>query len=251
MKTKPFSFLILFALTSFCFSSCTDADENPQEQQNTNPLPDFGDADGVMAAIKAKSNLPAGTPSIPGMADVLVDVANANFYSSPSGGSLVNVGRVSLNEFELQNVGGNAYLNNFSDITLEITPGQTNTWTVDGANGFSGFTFTTTKPMPGVVRFQSNVPEEFDLGSGVELSIQQIPSGVDNLLWVISDGNHVITKEGRSTSITFSESELNELSASNNALVQVAAYTSESQRFGGKKIYFINESVDSKFVTLK
>ncbi|MFC3414493.1 hypothetical protein [Algoriphagus hitonicola] len=184
------------------------------------------------------------------MADILIDVANANFYSSPSGGTLVNVGAVSLNEFDLQNVGGNAYINNFTDITLEINSGQTNKWSVTGDNGFAGFTHTTTKPMPGVVRFQTSVPEEFTLSAGVELSVQQLPSGVDNLLWVVSDGSKVITKEARATSVTFSASELNELSASGTALVQVAAYNSESQTFGGKKIYFINETVDSKFVTL-
>lgn len=251
MKLKTPSFLLIFSLVGLLFTACNDSDENPQDQQSTNPLPDFGDADGVLAAIKAKSNLPSGTPSVPGMPDILIDVANANFYSSSSGGNLVNVGTVSLNDFALQNVGGNAYINNFTDITLELNSGQTNSWSVAGANGFSGFEHNTSKPMPGVVRFQTSVPEEFTISAGVALSVQSIPAAVDNLLWVVSDGRNVVTKEARSTSITFSASELNSLSASSTALVQVAAYNSESQTFGGKKIYFINETVDSKFVSLK
>ncbi|MFC3414494.1 hypothetical protein [Algoriphagus hitonicola] len=64
MKFNSYSFLVLFAVVAFSISSCSDSDENPQDQQSSNPLPDFGDADGVMAAIKAKSNLPDGTPSL-------------------------------------------------------------------------------------------------------------------------------------------------------------------------------------------
>lgn len=251
MKINTYSFCFLLFISLLALPSCSDSDENPRDQQNTNPLPDFGDADAVLAAIKAKSNLPEGTPSVPGMSDLLIDVANANFYSSPNGGSLVNVGTVSVNGFELQPVGGNAYVNDFTAMTLDINSGQSNEWMVAGANGFSGFTHTTSKPMPGVVRFQSNVPDEFTLSAGVELSIQQLPSGVDNLLWVVSDGNNVITKEARATGISFSSDELSNLSASSNALIQVAAYNSESQTLGGKKIYFINETVDSKFVIFK
>ena len=36
----------------------------------------------------------------------------------------------------------------------------------------------------------------------------------------------------------------------NWVMVQVAAYNTEGQTFGGKKIYFINETVDSKNVEI-
>lgn len=249
MKFKALSFIILVAGLSF-FSSCDGDSENPLEQQQSNPVPQPGDADGVMAAIKAKSNTPSGTPSVPGMPDILLDVASANFYSTSGGGSLVNVGEVMLNDFKLQNISGNTYINNFTDITLGINSGQANGWKVAGANGFDGFTHTTTKVMPGVVKFASNQSETISISSSVTLSIQSVPSGVDNILWVISDGSKVVTKESRATSITFSASELSGMKTTSQGIIQVAAYNSESRTIGGKKIYFINETVDSKFVTL-
>lgn len=251
MKSKFFSLILLVVFGAVIFSSCSgDGDEDPMETTQSNPVPSPGDADGVMAAIKAKSNLPEGTPQVPGMPDILLDVASANFYSSTNGGSLVNVGTVSLNDFQLQTVGGNSYINNFTDITLDINSGQANDWTVAGSNGFDGFSHTTAKKMPGVVRFASSVSETISASAAVTLSVESVPSNVDNLLWVISDGSNIVTKESKTTSVTFSASELGDLRSTETGIVQVAAYNSESQTFGGKKIYFINETVDSKFVTI-
>ncbi|TFV97621.1 hypothetical protein E4S40_02940 [Algoriphagus kandeliae] len=250
MKIKFFQILILSAAIMWLGTSCNSDDDDPQQQTQANPIPTPGDADGILAAIKAKSNLPSGTPSVPGISDILLDVANANFYSSSGGSSsLVNVGEVSLNDFPLQNL-NNTYVNDFTDVTLGINSGQNNDWVVAGANGFDGFTHTTGKVMPGVVRFSASIPDEISIGGDVSLSIESVPSNVDNILWVISDGDKVVTKEARSTSITFSSSELSGLRSTSQGIVQVAAYNTESRTVGGKKIYFINETVDSKFVSL-
>lgn len=249
MKISNFYRVLSFVILLGISASCDSDSEDPHQTTQTNPLPSPGDADGVLAAIKAKSNLPEGTPTVPGMPDILIDVANANFYSSGINSSLVNAGDVSINAFAMQNVNG-TYVNNFTDITLGINEGQANDWVVSGGNGFDGFSHTTSKPMPGVVRFQTSVGDQVALGGDVTLSIQNVPSNVDNILWVISDGREVVTKEARSTSMTFSASEISGLRATSQGIVQVAAYNSESQTFGGKKIYFINETVDSKFVSL-
>ncbi|NVJ85513.1 MAG: hypothetical protein HWE15_04365 [Algoriphagus sp.] len=204
MKLKIFQILILSATIVWMGTSCNGDDEDPQQQTQSNPIPTPGDADGVLAAIKAKSNLPSGTPTVPGISDILLDVGNANFYSSSGGSSsLVSVGEVSLNDFALQNV-NNTYVNDFTAVTLGINSGQANDWNVAGGNGFDSFSHTTGKVMPGVVRFNASVPDDIALGGDVSLSIEGIPSNVDNLLWVISDGREVITKEARSTSATFS-----------------------------------------------
>ncbi|MCS5489411.1 hypothetical protein [Algoriphagus limi] len=250
MKLKFFKILFLATAILWVGTSCNNDDDEPQQQTQANPIPTPGDADGILAAIKAKSNLPSGTPNVPGISDILLDVANANFYSSSGGNSsLVNVGDVSLNDFPLQNL-NNTYVNDFTDVTLGINSGQNNDWVVAGANGFDGFTHTTGKVMPGVVRFTASIPDDISISGDVSLSIESIPSNVDNLLWVISDGNEVVTKEARSTSVTFSSSELSGLRSTSQGIVQVAAYNTESRTVGGKKIYFINETVDSKFVSL-
>lgn len=249
MKTRLFTYLFLLTFGAFLFTSCSDDSEDPVETTSSNPIPQPGDADGVLAAIKAKSNTPGGA-SVPGIGDIYLDVASANFFSSSGGNSLVNVGNVALNDFDLQTVGGNSYINNYTDITLGINSGQSNDWNVAGSNGFDAFSHSTTKKMPGVVKFASSVSETISISGDVSVSIESIPSNCDNILWLISDGSKVVTKESKTTSITFSTSELNGMKTTSEGILQVAAYTTESQTYGGKKIYFINETVDSKFVTL-
>ncbi|WP_268034080.1 hypothetical protein [Algoriphagus sp. PAP.12] len=248
MKFKFFKYLLLLTFGAFLFTSCSDDSEDPIEQTSTNPLPQPGDADGIMAAIKAKSNTPGGT-TVPGLGDIYLDVASANFYTSAGGTSLVNVGDVSLNDFDLQTV-SNSYINNYTDITLDINSGQANDWVVSGANGFDGFSHSTSKKMPSVVKFATSVTETISISGDVTLAIESIPSNCDNILWLISDGSKVVTKESKTTSVTFTASELSGVKTTSNGIVQAAAYNSESKTFGGKKIYFINETVDSKYVTL-
>lgn len=251
MKTIKANFWIILIALSFGFASCNSDDNEPEQQTQTNPTPDVpGDANGVLAAIKVITNLPAGTPTVPGISDITLDVASGSFFEGAQGSSLVNVGVVSLNGNQLQNIGSNAYINNPTQLNAGIISGQTNSWEVGGANGFAAFTHTTAKRMPSQVKFAANVGDTFSKSGAVTLTIQAIPSNIDNILWVISDGNKVLTKEARSTSVTFDASEMSTLSASSTSLVQVAAYNTEGQTFGGKKIYFINETVDSKNVEI-
>lgn len=252
MKTLRSNFWIAVLFTSFFAFSCdSDDDENPDQQTQTNPTPEVpGDADAVLAAIEVITALPPGTPSVPGLSDITLDVANANFFSSGLGSSLVNVGTVSINSNQLQNISGNTYINNPQTFDSGISSGSRNTWDVAGANDFAAFSHTTTKVMPQQVRFASSVGDTFSNGGAITLTVQSIPANSDNILWVLSDGTRVLTKESRTTSVTFTASEVGTLSKTSTGLVQAAAFNTESQTFGGKKVYFINETVDSKIVTI-
>ena len=247
-STRNFWIIALFA--SALIFGCDGESNNPDAaSESSNPLPATpGDANAVLAAIKVKANTPVAVP-VPGI-DILIDVASANFYSGSGGtGSLVNVGNVALNDYQLTTVGGNSYINNPLDIMLSLNAGQTNKWDVAGANGFAAINHTTAKRMPGVVSF-SNVGDEISKAGNVTLTIQAIPANADNLLWVISDGSKVITKEVKANTVTFTAAELSDLKATATGIVQVAAYNTEGKDFGGKKVYFINETVDSKFVKI-
>ncbi len=250
MKSTRINFWIAALFASALIFGCDGSSKDPDTStQSSNPLPTTpGDANAVLAAIKVKANPPGGVP-VPGI-DILIDVASANFYSGSGGsGSLVNVGEVKLNDYKLTTVGGNSYINNPTDILLSLNAGVSNKWNVVGANGFTAITHTTAKKMPGVVTL-TNVGESISKAGNVTLTIQALPANIDNLLWVISDGSKVVTKEVRATSVTFSSSELSGLKATATGIVQVAAYNTEGKDFGGKKIYFINETVDSKFVKI-
>jgi hypothetical protein len=103
--------------------------------------------------------------------------------------------------------------------------------------------------MPGIVSF-TNVAETISKSGNITLTIQSVPANSDNLLWVISGGTKVVTKELRANSVTFSSSELSDLKATLTGIVQIATYNTEGKNFGIKKVYFINETVDSKFVKI-
>jgi len=247
-STKNFWIAALFA-SSLIFGCDGDSKDPDPAAQSSTPLPTTpGDANAILAAIKVKANTPGAVP-IPGI-EILLDVASGNFFSGSGGtGSLVSVGDVSLNDYKLTTVGANSYLNNPTDIMLSLNVGQTNKWIIAGANGFAAINHTTAKKMPGIVSF-TNLAETISKSGNVTLTIQSVPANSDNLLWVISDGNKVVTKELRANSVTFSSSELSDLKATSTGIVQVAAYNTEGKDFGGKKVYFINETVDSKFVKI-
>jgi hypothetical protein len=57
--------------------------------------------------------------------------------------------------------------------------------------------------MPSQVKFSSSVAASYSKGSDVMLSIESVTSNTDNILWVISDGKTTVTKESKSTSVTF------------------------------------------------
>lgn len=252
MKTLKSKFWIVLFGAMLTFTACdSSGDDEPDQVTQTNPTPDVpSDADAVLAAIEVIAALPPGTPSVPGLGNIALDVANANFFSSGLGSSLVNVGNVSINSNQLQNISGNTYINNPQAIDAGIAVGQKNTWEIAGANGFAAFSHTTAKVMPQQVKFAASVGDTFSNGGEITLTVQSIPANADNILWVLSDGSRVLTKESRTTSVTFSASEVGTLRTTSAGLVQAAAFNTESQTFGGKKVYFINETVDSKIVTI-
>ncbi|MEB2774471.1 hypothetical protein SYJ56_04090 [Algoriphagus sp. D3-2-R+10] len=237
----------------FTFSACSsDDDINPKQTTQTNPMPNApGDANAVLAAVMSYSDLPGSVPSIPGVGGVAIDVASGSFFNGAVGSSLVNVGDVKLNSKALQIPGGNAYINNPTDFSYSLVAGQTNSWQVAGGSGFDAFTHTTVKKMPSQVKFSASVVDSYSKASDIVLTIESVTSNTDNILWVISDGKTTVTKESKTTSVTFSSSELSGLKATSTGLVQAASYNTEEKTFGSKKVYFINETVHTKIIEIK
>ncbi|WP_339755480.1 hypothetical protein [Algoriphagus aquimarinus] len=253
MKTYNTTLCALFLGIAVIFSACSsDDDIDPTQTTQTNPIPNApGDANAVLAAVMSYSDLPSSVPSIPGVGGLAIDVASGSFFTAAIGTNLVNVGDVKLNAKALTIPGGNAYINNPTDFSYSLVAGQTNTWQVAGGSGFDAFTHTTTKKMPSQVKFSSSVAASYSKGSDVTLSIEAVTSNTDNILWVISDGKTTVTKESKTTSVTFSSSELSALKATSAGLVQAASYNAEEKSFGGKKVYFINETVHTKIIEIK
>jgi hypothetical protein len=253
MKTLNTTLYTLFLATALIFSSCSsDDDTDPAQTTQTTPTPDApSDANAVLAAVMSYSDLPSNVPSVPGIGGIAIDVASGSFFNGAIGSSLVNVGEVKLNTKALQTPGGNAYINNPTDFSYSLVPGQSNSWQVAGGSGFDAFSHTTAKKMPSQVKFRSTVADNFSKGSDLTLSIESVTSNTDNILWVVSDGRTTVTKESKTTSVTFTASEMSGLRTTANGLVQVASYNTEEKSFGGKKVFFVNQSVHTKIVEIK
>ncbi|RAI92023.1 hypothetical protein [Algoriphagus yeomjeoni] len=252
MKTFNSTLWTLLLGVVLTFSACSSDDDNdPSQATQTNPTPTApSDANAVLAAVLSFSDLPSSVPSVPGLGGIAIDVASGSFFNGAVGSALVNVGEVKLNSKALTIPSGNAYINNPIDFSYSLVPGQTNTWEVAGGSGFDAFSHVTAKRMPSQVKFASSVAASFSKGSDLTLSIEAMTSNTDNILWVVSDGSTTLTKESKTTSVTFSASELGGLRATSTGLVQAASYNTEEKSFGGKKIYFINESVHTKVVEI-
>ena len=253
MKTYNTTLWALLLGVVLTFSACSsDDDTDPKQTTQTNPTPSApSDANAVLAAVLSYSDLPSSVPSVPGVGGLAIDVASGSFFDGAVGSKLVNVGDVKLNSKALTIPGGNAYINNPTDFSYSLVSGQTNTWQVAGGSGFDAFSHTTAKKMPSQVKFASSVGASFSKGSDITLAIETMTSNTDNILWVISDGKTTVTKESKTTSVTFSASELSGLKATSSGLVQAASYNAEEKSYGGKKVYFINESVHTKIVEIK
>lgn len=252
MKTFNTTLWILFLGIALVFSACSsDDDKDPQQTTQSSPMPNApSDANAVLAAVISLSDLPSSVPSVPGVGGLAIDVASGSFFDGAIGSSLVNVGEVKLNSKALTIPGGNAYTNNPTDFSYSLVVGQNNSWQVAGGSGFDAFSHTTAKKMPSQVKFASSVADTYSKSSDVTLSIESVTSNTDNILWLITDGKTVVTKESKTTSVTFSASDLSGLKATSTGLVQVASYNAEEKSFSGKKVYFINETVHSKFIEI-
>lgn len=253
MKTYNSTLWTLLLGVILTFSACgSDDDKDPTQTTQTNPTPTApSDANAVLAAVLSYSDLPSSVPSVPGVGGIAIDVASGSFFNGAVGSSLVNVGEVKLNSKALTIPGGNAYINNPTDFSYSLVPGQSNSWQVAGGSGFDAFSHTTAKKMPSQVKFASSVAASYSKGSDVVLSIETMTSNTDNILWVISDGKTTVTKESKTTSVTFSASEISGLKATSTGLIQAASYNAEEKSYGGKKVYFINESVHTKIIEIK
>lgn len=247
MKTKLTYLLLPILLLSLTFTTSCNQDEDddtPTTTTPSNPVPEFGDADGVFAAIQTQT-----TTSTPvGSFDIDLDAATAAVYEN---GSAIDIGTVTINtDFDLEKFSNNAYAipgttGGSTELDYEISTGNTNTWSVTGNGSVASFTKTTIKRTPSMIKFSDDY-STVNSNQNLVVSIQSAPSYADSIFYVVSFGNTVVSKTvaPNVTSVTFTSAELS--GASGYGAVQVAAYNYEVDTYSGKTFYFINESATSQ-----
>ncbi|MDB4534079.1 hypothetical protein N9242_04335, partial [Vicingaceae bacterium] len=160
--------------------------------------------------------------------------------------SFIGAGTVKLNTNTLTQNPNNSYV---------FVPGTTMptgisfagnvSWDVSGGNGFNAFTKNVTIGFPTVSEITSSAT--VTKSTGYTVTVNNV-SGADSVLFLVGGIDKTIS--GNATSCTFSSSELSSL-ANGTAAVQVAAYISTNETIGGKVIYYGNETVQSKTITVQ
>jgi hypothetical protein len=254
MKNYSIYFLMLLFTVATVIGGCKkDDDDNNNNSNNnnnnapSNPVPEFGDADAVLAAIRVNST--QNVPAV-GTVNVVLDAASGAFFS---GTNYYDAGTVKLNTVALTKYSNNTYA--FTSTTpdaLNFSTGSPVNWDVSGSANITAFTHTTTNVMVEAQPLASSTPSNIDIDANVTLSLEGYPTHASEILWLIIDKNgKVVKKTNNATSVTFTTSELSTLAKGANALIQVAAYNYSSDTKGGKKVYFVNETATTKSVTLE
>jgi len=229
--------------------SCSDDDdsepqtETPTEQESADTYPTPSDADGTCVAVQSASITDTPIGPITTILGTAVAVFTDDLFSS-----FISAGTVSCNANELTLNPNNSYV--FDQITQTNPTGITYSgdvmWSVTGGNGIASFDHNANNlGFPSVGAITSS--DQIDTTNDYTLTCASV-SGADSTLFLI--GGTTKTLAGSQTSCTFTAAELADVSTGTN-IAQVAAYTIAPTDFGDTRIYFVNEMVQSKTVTVQ
>lgn len=235
-------YLSLMVFTAILLTACEkDEDNTPSPSSggsNTTTEESsiqFGDADGTLIAVKSKSNT--------GIITIQIGTAVASFFN---GGNLTDVGTISVEGTEMTKNSNNSYTATASASSpTGISYSLPIEWAVSGANGFSAFTENISRDFPQLSDVNSG--GTVDKSDGYTLSTASV-SNSDSVLFSIGNVHKILA--GNTNSCTFSSADLASLGNGTN-VASIAPYNFSSKAIGGKKIYFVNESVVQKNVSIQ
>ncbi len=241
--------LSIFLCLGLILSSCSDDDDSepqnePQPQEESvDTFPTPSDADGTCVAVKSTSITDTPIGPITTIIGTAVAVFTDDLFTS-----FISAGAVSCNSNDLTLNSNNSYV--FDQITQTNPTGIDYNgdvmWSVTGGNGIAGFDHNAnTLGFPTAGEITSS--DQVDIASGYTLTCASV-SGADSTLFLI--GGAIKTLAGNATSCTFTAAELADVETGTN-IAQVAAYVVGPTDFGDTRIYFINETVQSKTVTVQ
>jgi hypothetical protein len=241
MKTRQLIALTAISLTLFACDKDEDdviptVPSTPSTPTQSAPSTiNFGDADGTLIAVNSVSTTLVGT--------ITIGTAIGVFYDN---GSLVDVGTVNSEGTDLTKDANNSYTASASILNpMGISFTTPISWMVSGANGFSNFSEDISRDFPTADAVTGS--DIVDKSDGYTLSTTRITNS-DSVLFSI--GTVVKTMPANATSYSFTSAELSGL-ANGTSFVSIAPYNFSSKSISGKKIYFVNETVVQKMVTVQ
>lgn len=249
---KRFLFMILLAGLTVVSSCKKDEEEEeipetPTATAPSNPIPAPSSAFGALVAVQTATYVDA-----PFVGEIYQPVGvGVAVFGNLSAPAYVDGGAISVNGTALTKQSNNSYIN---------TPGVTNpqgidfgddvNWNVGGnsTTEVPAFTHNPTNPMPSGPKYTGATTigrtSDFTLISAIAIT------GADSIIYNVISPTATLTRivDGTVGSVTFTAAEMGTLGAG-NGYVQIVPYSLSFQTFGGKTIYFVNESVCTKSVT--
>jgi hypothetical protein len=237
--------MAIAAAVAVSSSSCNTDDEEPTEPAGGTPTPTINDGHGTLVAAKTITtiNQPfVGDIEVEFGIGVAVFTDGTNYESYVDGGSVTCEGE-SLSKFDN---GSYSTYSQTSVTGLEFSGNPD--WTVSGAGDIPQFNHTANRGFPNVGKITSSTT--VNRANGYTLTFQGNMSNTDSVIWVI--GSKVFPTTGPvGSSRTFTADELSDLQTGAGNIIQVAAYNIDSEEFGGKTFYFVNEYVVTQTVTIE
>jgi len=241
MKIK-FLFIALFC--SLTFIACEDEDDAPAPAATTNnttnnnssqPSIQFAGADGSLIAVMSTSETVAGPITL-----------NTGVAAFNDNGTATSVGKITLEGVEMtENSAGSYTLSASAQNPMGVTFDQAIDWDVAGTGSFSAFTESNTNDFPTISGVQS--PETVDKSDGYTLETGSI-SNADSVIFMI--GEVVRVAAGNTVTYNFTADDLRGL-ATGTTVASIAPYNFYNRDISGKDIYFVNETVVQKNVTIQ
>jgi hypothetical protein len=259
-KLSKFAYLLLVCI-SIGLISC-EKDETPEPEPEptpaptpattptpSNPTPSPSDAKGVLVGIKTITFV-----NVPGVGTIqqALGVGVASFWETS--GTFLDGGAVSVNTKALTKGTNNVYT--FTPTATDVTgiefSGNNTDWSVAGnsSTGVSAFTYNPNIGFPSIGALTGS-PTTVTRSSGFTLGSSTGISNADSVIFSVygPSGTKQVVKAGNVSSYSFSSAELSGV-GEGSGFVQICPYKIANAIFGGKKYYFVNESVITQSVTI-
>ncbi len=236
----------MVTIVAVSFSACnTEDDDTPPSTSGGTPTPQINDGHGTFVAAKTVTTIDPGFGVPPQEIEFGIGVAvffNGTDYSTYIDGGTVTCEDETLSRFD------NGTYSTYSQTSvtgLEFS-GNAN-WDVTGAGDIPAFSHTADRGFPGISAISS--PDVITRANGYTVTFDGAMSNTDSVIWVV--GSKQFSTTGAVNSRTFTADELSDLQTGAGNIIQVAAYNIDSEVYGGKTFYFINEKVVTKTVTVE
>lgn len=246
--------LIAFLSVGMVFTACKKDDDDsstggttpPPAPSVDNPMPKFSGATGAFAAVVVEGETPGPIP-------VPIQTASAagGFFS---GSTYKDGGNVTVSGKSLTKQSNNSYVwiqgtsaNPWTSVSSSAM------WDITGntANGIAAKNFTLAN-FPTISKVTSSAT--ISKTSAYTVSLQVGVTGADSILVVLSAGTASVTKVfpgTQSNNFVLTPTDLNKAGLSGSGVLQVAPYRYDFDANGQELVFYVNEKVTIKNVTVQ